>query len=121
MDFEVKFKLTLTFSWVIKIFIPMAPYLEINMYPFHTVFAVTVQEHLLFISPLLVLKLGNCHRNEVYILYFLSMHAGFVNPVVVFETSQRIYKKIQNIGMHKPRGCVIALNFTVACGAVWEE
>lgn len=34
----VKFKLTLAFSWVIKIFLPMVPYWEINVYSFPTVF-----------------------------------------------------------------------------------
>lgn len=49
------------------------------------------------------------------------MHVGFANPVILFETLQRIYKKIQNIGMYKPWGCVIVLNFAVACEAVGEE
>lgn len=51
----------------------MAPYLEINTYPFpHNIFNAMVHEHLLFISLLLVLELGNCQRNELYILYFFQ-------------------------------------------------
>lgn len=33
----------------------------------------------------------------------------------VIETSQRIHKKIQNIGMHKSWGCAIALNSLWSC------
>lgn len=45
--------------------------------------------------------------NCIYCIFFSVCR--FYKPCYVVETSQRIHKKIQNIGIHKPWGCAIAL------------
>jgi len=99
----------------------VAPSLEINMYPFHRVFSMPQFMNTCFLCLSFYCWSRGTVKGKKCIYCIFSVRVGFVKPVILFEKSQRIYKKIQNIAMHKPWGCVIALNFTVACEAVWEE
>lgn len=100
----------------------MAPYLEININVLSTQYFQCCGSWTLvfYVFPRSVRAEELSEEWSVYIVFF-SMHVGFANPVILFQTSQRIYKNIQNIGMHKPWGCVIALNFVVAWEAIGEE